>query len=65
MAKWEYLQVYTELNNSKLKQFQQKLDDYGQKGWELVSMVPIETKNWIAGDSETSGILSVFKRPLE
>jgi hypothetical protein len=58
---WEYLQVYVSLEE--LEQFQEKLDEYGEKGWELVSMISIETKGWLTSHSETSGLLAVFKRP--
>jgi hypothetical protein len=51
---WEYLQVYVSLEE--LEQFQEKLDEYGEKGWELVSMISIETKGWLASHSETSGL---------
>lgn len=61
MQIWEYLQVYVSLGE--LEQFQEKLDEYGGKGWELVSMISIETRGWLTSNSETSGLLAVFKRP--
>ena len=51
---WEYLQVYVSLEE--LEQFHEKLDEYGEKGWELVSMISIETKGWLTSHSETSGL---------
>lgn len=63
MTQWEYLQVSFRLGN--LKEFQAKLDEYGLQGWELVSMVSVETKSigWFDSGAETSGIIAVFKRP--
>lgn len=63
MTRWEYLQVSFGLTD--LGQFQAKLDEYGSHGWELVSMVAVETKSigWFDSGAETSAIVAVFKRP--
>jgi Domain of unknown function (DUF4177) len=65
IQQWEYAQVYC--RPSELKRFQEVLDRYGLDGFELVSMMPIETKNvgWFDSGSETTGIVSVFKRPKQ
>jgi hypothetical protein len=63
MQRWEYLQVYVDVEE--LEVFQEKLDEYGENSWELVSMMPIQTKHWLANDAETSGLLAVFKRQKE
>jgi hypothetical protein len=50
---------------NELGDFQDKLDQFGAQGWEMVSLVPIETKSVGVFDSgsSTSHILVVFKRP--
>lgn len=65
IQQWEYAQVYCRVDE--LEQFQKVLDRYGETGWELVSMMPIETKKVGIFDSgsATSGIVSVFKRPKQ
>lgn len=40
--------------------FQQKLNEYGRDGWELVNVV---TTN--RGDGVTDEVISIFKRPIQ
>lgn len=60
---WEYLSFRFRMDE--LGNFQDKLDSFGSQGWELVSLVPIETKSVGVFDSgsATSHLLAVFKRP--
>ena len=62
MTQWEYLQISFRL--SALRAFLAQLDEYGSRGWEQVSMAPVETKRigWFDSGSETSGIIAFFKR---
>jgi hypothetical protein len=63
MQIWEYLTVWFRIDE--LESFQTKSDEYGDLGWELVSVTPIETKQvgFFDSGSATSGLLAVFKRP--
>jgi hypothetical protein len=63
LTQWEYLSF--RLRMSELGSFRDRLDEVGQKGWEMVSLVPIETKSVGVFDSgsATSHIFAVFKRP--
>lgn len=65
MTQWEYLSVDFQLKE--LDKFQFSLNKFGEMGWDLVSMVPIETKNVGLFDSgsATSDLVAVFKRPKE
>lgn len=64
---WEY--NYSVLDVEKSKEWQQKMDDLGNSGWELVSVVPIiagsvsTAKNFsVGGSTETRGFIAWFKR---
>ena len=65
MTKWEYLPV--EFRRDELKRFKESLNELGEIGWDLVSMVPIETKSVGLFDSgsATSDLVAIFKRPKE
>ena len=65
MTKWEYLSFTFRPNQ--LDDFHQKLNQFGDLGWELVGMESIETKSLGLFDSgaATSGIIVVFKKPKE
>ncbi|MEZ0611538.1 DUF4177 domain-containing protein [Fibrella sp. WM1] len=60
---WEYLSFRFQMDE--LGDFQDKLNGFGEQGWELISLVPIETKSVGVFDSgsATSHILATFKRP--
>ncbi len=60
MQHWEYLTVWVRVDE--LEAFQEKLDEYGNLGWELVSLAPIASRLWF-GVVQTSGLVAVFKRP--
>ncbi|MCC5910880.1 MAG: DUF4177 domain-containing protein [Clostridiaceae bacterium] len=62
MQKWEYISVKTEAKGLmggkfNLEEFDSKLNDLGEKGWELVSSF---TTN--KGYGETRDIVSILKR---
>jgi hypothetical protein len=63
MTRWEYLSFT--FRPGELKEFYQKLNEFGDMGWELVGMESIETKSIGLFDSgaATSGIVVEFKRP--
>lgn len=65
MIKWEYLSMQFE--RADIKRFRDNLNEFGEIGWELVSLTPIDTKgvNFYGGGSETSDLVAVFKRPNE
>jgi len=65
MTKWEYLSF--DLRISELSEFHQKLNEFGDSGWEMVGMESVESKSIGLFDSgaATSIIVVVFKRPKE
>lgn len=60
---WEYLSF--RFRTDELGEFQDKLNQFGAQGWEMISLVPIETKSVGVFDSgsATSHLVAVFKRP--
>lgn len=63
MNRWEYLS--TKFRLDELDTFQSSLNKFGEMGWDLVSVVPIETKSVGVFDSgsATSELVAIFKRP--
>lgn len=64
-TKWEYQTLSFKVSNlTKLKETQNEL---GLQGWELVAMIPIESKEigFFDSGSATSALIVTFKRPLE
>ncbi len=65
MTKWEYLSL--NFRPDELPNFQHKLNEFGELGWELVSMSAVKTgiTGWLDMGANTSGLVVVFKRPKE
>jgi Domain of unknown function (DUF4177) len=63
MQRWEYLTVWFRVDE--LPKFQAELNQFGELGWELISLTPIESKQVGIFDSgsATSTLVAVFKRP--
>ena len=61
-SKWEYHTITFAVTS--LKKFQGKSNELGAEGWELVSMVTIESKSidFFDSGSATSGLVATFKR---
>ena len=60
--KWEYFQVIIRTNY--LDKLPEKLNEYGDEGWELVSSFGVENKEvgFFDSGSKTTEIVLIFKR---
>ena len=65
MSMWEYRTLTVSRNET--NKFLDRMNILGEEGWELVSSFTIESKSvgFFDSGAETSGIVSVFKRPKE
>ena len=64
MKKWEYnvLQIQKKIFGSGVRQTEE-LDELGNEGWELVSVIPLHAQLGLTG--ATTGGIAFFKRELK
>ena len=65
MTQWEYISI--SFRPDQLDEFQDRLNKFGNLGWEMVAMQTIEAKSisLFDGGNASAGIVVVFKRPKE